>query len=421
MTEQAGYRRVVVTGIGMVTPLGVTVDDAWASALEGTSCAGLITRFDTSGFKVRIACEIDDFDPTRYMDYREARRFDRLVQLAVATALQATEAAGLEMSEEDPDRVGVLIGTGIGGLETIQAGFEALTARGPMRVNPLTGAMMLPDMPAGQVGITLGARGPNFAVSSACATGAHALGEAFEIVRRGDADVMLAGAAEAGLTSFGLSAFHRTGAMSTNNEDPAHACRPFDANRDGFVFGEGAAMFVLESLDHAVTRGASPIAEMGGYGATADAYHVSAPLEDGAGAARAMRLAIEKAGVTPDDVDYINAHGTATLLNDVSETRAIKSVLGERAYDVPVSSTKSMHGHMLGAAGAVEAALAVLALERGVIPPTINYEVPDPECDLDYVPNVARPVDAPLRCVMSNSFGFGGHNASLLFKRHDGS
>lgn len=421
MNQQMGSRRVVVTGIGMVTPLGLTTDESWEAALAGTSCARLITRFDTSSFKVRIACEIPDFDPLLYMDYREARRFDRLVQLSVAVAMQAVSAAGLEINDDNADRIGVLIGTGIGGLETIQVGFEALLAKGPMRVNPLTGAMMLPNMPAGQVSISLGARGPNFSVSSACATGSHALGEAFEIVRRGDADVMLAGAAEAGLTSFGLSAFHRTGAMSTRNDDPARACRPFDAQRDGFVFGEGAAMLVLESLSHARSRGARPLVEIAGYGATADAFHVSAPLADGAGAARAMRLAIEKAGATPEEIDYINAHGTATLLNDVAETIAIKTVLGDRAYEVPVSSTKSMHGHMLGAAGAVEGALTVQAIVHGMIPPTINYEYPDPDCDLDYVPNEARRASRPLRCALSNSFGFGGHNASLLFRRYDGS
>ncbi|MFN2252221.1 MAG: beta-ketoacyl-ACP synthase II [Anaerolineae bacterium] len=419
MTEADGKPRVVVTGLGMVTPLGKDVESSWAAALAGKSCAGLITRFDTSEYKVRIACEVNDFDPSEYMDYREVRRFDRLVQMAVAVAHQAVGHAGLVVTPDNAWRIGVLIGTGIGGLETIQAAFDALSEKGPMRVNPLTGAMMLPDMPAGQVAITFGVHGPNFAISSACATGSHAIGEAFEILRRGDADVMLAGATEAGLTPFGLSAFHRTGAMSTNNEDPEHACRPFDLMRDGFVFGEGAAMLVLETLDHALSRGAKPLVELAGYGATADAYHVSAPLEDGEGSARAMQIALAKAGGSPDEIDYINAHGTATPLNDSSETRAIKAVLGERAYRVPVSSTKSMHGHMLGAAGAVEAALTVLALISGQLPPTINYEHPDPECDLDYVPNQARDAAVPLRAAISNSMGFGGHNASLLFRRYD--
>ena len=289
MTRNSDRPRVVVTGMGMVTPLGVNVEDSWAAAMAGKSCATRISRFDTTDFKVKIACEADEFDPSLYMDYREVRRFDRLVQMAVAVAHQSIDQAGLEITPENAWRIGVLIGTGIGGLETIQTAFETLAEKGPMRVNPLTGAMMLPDMPAGQVAITFGVHGPNFALSSACATGSHSLGEAFEIVRRGDADVMLAGAAEAGLTPFGLSAFHRTGAMSVNNDDPAHACRPFDKMRDGFVFGEGAAMMVLESLDHALERGATPLVELAGYGATADGFHVSAPLEDGAGAARAMQ------------------------------------------------------------------------------------------------------------------------------------
>jgi beta-ketoacyl-acyl-carrier-protein synthase II len=419
VTRSTETPRVVVTGMGMVTPLGVTVEDTWASALAGKSCSRLITRFDTTGFKVKVACEINDFDPSLYMGYREVRRFDRLVQMSVAAAYQATEQAGLVVTPDNAWRIGVLIGTGIGGLETIHEAYQALADKGPMRVNPLTGAMMLPDMPAGQVSIVLGVHGPNFGLSSACATGAHALGEAFEILRRGDADVMVAGAAEAGLTPFGLAAFHRTGAMSMNSDEPERASRPFDKLRDGFVFGEGAALMVLETLDHALSRGAEPMIEMAGYGATADAFHVSAPLEDGSGAARAMRIAMAKAGVSADEIDYINAHGTATQLNDVAETRAIKLALGDRAYEVPVSSTKSMHGHMLGASGAVEAALTTLAMMTGMLPPTINYEFPDPECDLDYVPNNARDVGGPLRVAMSNSFGFGGHNASLLFRRYD--
>jgi 3-oxoacyl-[acyl-carrier-protein] synthase II len=311
----------------------------------------------------------------------------------------------------------VVIGSGIGGLETIQEGFETLVEKGPMRVNPLTGAMMLPDMPSGQVAITFGARGPNFCVVSACATGSNAVGEAAEIIRRGDADVMFAGSAEAGITPFALSAFHRTGAMSTRNDDPAHASRPFDALRDGFVFGEGAGLLVLESLDHALERGATPLALVAGYATTADAYHVSAPLEDGSGAAAAMHRTLEKGRIDPSEIDYINAHGTSTPLNDASETRAIKTVFGERAYEIPVSSTKSMHGHLMGAAGGVEAAITVLTILRRVLPPTINYEVPDPECDLDYVPNVPRPVER-VRAAISNSFGFGGHNACVAFREY---
>jgi len=410
--------RVVVTGLGLVTPLATGVEATWAAALAGRSGAAAITRFDASEFHVRIACAVDDFDPADWMDAREAKRLDRSIQFSVAMAHQAVRQAGLVIAADNAERVGVLIGTGIGGLETIQTGFEALLSRGPNRVSPLTGAMMLPNMPAGQVSITLGALGPNFCVVSACATGSHAVGEAFEIIRRGDADVMLAGAVEAGLTPFGLAAFHRTGAMSTRNDEPERASRPFDKDRDGFVFGEGAGMLVIETLEHAQARGAAPLAEVVGYGATADAFHISAPREDGVGAARAMRLAIEKAGLTIHDVDYINAHGTGTVMNDLSETRAIKSVFGGRAYAIPISSTKSMHGHLLGAAGGVEAVLTVLALVHDILPPTINLDTPDPECDLDYVPNVARPAARPLRAAISNSFGFGGHNASLVFKRY---
>ncbi len=410
--------RVVVTGMGLITPVGIGVAASWEGMVAGRSGAGPITRFDASGFAVRIACQVDDFDPSNWMTHRVARRFDRSVQFSMAVAQMAVGQARLEVTPENADRVGVLIGSGIGGLGTLQAGFEALSQKGPMRVNPLTGAMMLPNMSAGQVAIMLGARGPNFSVASACATGSNALGEAFEIIRRGDADVMLAGATEAGLTPVGLAAFHRTGAMSTRNDDPEHASRPFDALRDGFVFGEGAGMMVLENLDHALARGGEPLVELAGYGATADAHHVSAPLEDGAGAAKAMARAIAKAGLTSGDVDYINAHGTSTTLNDVSETRAIRQVFGERAHDVPVSSTKSMHGHLMGAAGGVEAVLTALTLRHNVILPTINYEVPDPECDLDYVPNEARVSDRPLRAALSNSFGFGGHNACLLFRKY---
>ncbi len=410
--------RVVVTGIGAITPVGLGVEETWRNIVAGKSGARRISRFDTSDFAVQIACEVDGFDPSQWMSYREARRFDRIVQFAVASTSMAVEQAQLEIGPDLQDRAGVLIGTGIGGLLTIHESFEALFEKGPMRVNPLTGVMMLPDMASGQVSIMLGARGPNFCVNAACATGAYAIGEASEIIRRGDADVMVTGATEAGMSPFGLAAFHRTGAMSTRNDEPERASRPFDKLRDGFVFGEGTGVVVLERLDHALGRGARPLVELAGYGATADAYHVSAPPEDGYGAARAMRLALQKAGVGLDEVDYINAHGTSTLLNDVSETAAIKSVFGARAYEIPVSSTKSMHGHLLGAAGGVEAVLTILAITENEIPPTINQEEPDPECDLDYVPNESRVPDSPIRVAMSNSFGFGGHNACLLFRRY---
>jgi len=411
--------RVVITGLGAVTPLGTGTEATWEGLMAGRSAASHIRRFDASQFAVKICCQVAGFDPLVFMDYRDARRFDRLVQYAVGAASEALAHSGLDLADTDLDRVGVLIGTGFGGLETISHGFEALLTRGPMRVNPLTGAMMLPDMPSGQVSIVFGLRGPNFSVSSACATGANAIGEAAEVIRRGDADVMVTGSTEAGVTPLGLAAFHRTGALSTRNDEPERASRPFDALRDGFVFGEGAGVLVLEEREHALARGAPLLAELTGYGATSDAFHISAPLEDGAGAARAMALALRKAGLAPDDVDYVNAHGTSTLLNDIAETRAIKTVFGETAYSVPISSTKSMHGHLMGAAGAVEAVITVLTMLRGVIPPTINYEVPDPECDLDYVPNVPRPAAGPIRHAITNSFGFGGHNASLAISRCD--
>jgi 3-oxoacyl-[acyl-carrier-protein] synthase II len=410
--------RVVVTGLGLVTPLGTGIEKTWEALVAGRSGAGPITRFDARDFRAQIGCEANDFDASEWMDYRDARRFDRVVQFAMVAALQAMQESCLSITPQNAERVGVLIGTGIGGLETIHEGYQALLRKGPNRVNPLTGAMMLPDLPSGQVAIMFGALGPNFCVVSACATGSHAIGEAAEIIRRGDADVMVAGATEAPLTPFGVAAFHRSGAVSTRNEDPQGASRPFDALRDGFVVGEGAGLIVLERLEHALDRGATPLVELVGYGATADAYHVSAPLEDGSGAARAMRMALNKAGLAVEDIDYINAHGTSTRMNDVSETRAIKTVFGERAYDLPISSTKSMHGHLLGAAGGAEAVITALTLLRNVIPPTINYEVPDPDCDLDYVPNVARVPGKPLRTALSNSFGFGGHNATLIFQRH---
>ncbi len=419
VTANRDDARVVVTGMGLITPLGTGIEPTWEGLMAGRSTAQRIDRFDPSEYHVQIVCEVSDFDPRNWMDYRDARRFDRIVQFAVASARDAVSQSGLVITPENAEQIGVVYGTGIGGLGTIHQGYLDLLSRGPMRVNPLTGAMMLPDMTSGQVSIDLGVLGPNFNVVSACATGSHALGEAAEIIRRGDADVMIAGAAEAGITPFGLAAFHRSGAMSAYNDDPGRACRPFDANRNGFVVGEGAGTMVLERLDHALARGARPLAELAGYGCSSDAHHVSAPLADGSGAARAIRMALRKSGLASADIGYINAHGTATVLNDASETRGIKDALGSRAYEVPVSSTKSMHGHIMGGAGAAEAVIAVLTMLRGRIPPTINYEVPDPECDLDYVPNVARDAPAPIRAVLSNSFGFGGHNACLIFGRYD--
>ncbi len=408
--------RVVITGLGIVSPLGASAALTWEGVVAGRSSAARIDRFDPEPFAVQIACAANDFDPSVWLDLREARRFDRAVQFAVGASMMAVEDARLDTAAEDPDRVGVIIGSGIGGLETIHRGYVDLFERGPMRVNALTGAMMLPDMAAGQVAIMTGFRGPNFCVVAACATGSNAVGEAWEIIRRGDAEAMLAGSTEAGLTPFGVAAFHRIGAVSTRNDEPERASRPFDLERDGFVFGEGSGMLVLERLDHAQARGARILAELVGYGTTADAYHVSAPSEDGAGASRAILMALRKAGAAPEEVDYINAHGTSTQLNDMSETRAIKTALGDHAYKVPVSSTKSMHGHLMGAAGSLEAAITVMTMREGIIPPTINLDYPDPECDLDYVPHKARRVDRPIKLALSNSFGFGGHNACLAIR-----
>lgn len=408
--------RIVVTGLGIVCPLGTGVETAWSRALAGDSTCARIRAFDASNHLVQIACEVPDFEPMDYMDAREARRLDPTVRFALAASRQAVADAELALDAIDRDRVGVIFGSGIGGLHTLETGFEALHAQGPTRVSPMTSAMMIPDMAAGYIAIALGARGPNFCVVSACATGAHSLGEAAEVLRRGDADVMIAGAAEAGITPMGIAAFHRTGAMSTRNDDPAHACRPFDGERDGFVMGEGAGALVLETALHAERRGARVLAELAGYGATADAYHITAPREDGDGAVRAMRLALAKARAVPEDVGYVNAHGTGTLVNDAAESRALAAVFGDLLPRLPVSSTKGMHGHCMGAAGGIEAVLSVLALRRSVLPPTINYAVADPNCPLDVVPNVARAIDGALELVLSNSFGFGGHNACLAFR-----
>ncbi len=413
-------KRVVITGLGVVTPLGHTVDTLWQNLLAGKSAARRIDRFDASNFAVQICSDIGEsmFNIEDYpdvIDKKEARRLDPFEQYAVVATDQALRQGGLTINDDNRDDIGVLIGTGLGGLIVIDNGYKALNEKGPMRVNPLTGALMIPNMGGGQVAITFGARGPNFCVVSACATGSNAIGEAYEIIRRGDALAMIAGASETVMTPFALSAFHRTQAMSTRNDDPEHASRPFDAKRDGFVYGNGAGILLLERLDFAKARGAKILAEFVGYGATDDAYHISAPVPDGNGARRAMQKALDKAQLKPEDIDYINAHGTSTVLNDASETAAIKAVFGEYAYAVPISSTKSMLGHLMGAAGAVEAVVTVKTLLEGWIHPTINYEYPDPQCDLDYVPNVARA--KPVKTAMSNSFGFGGHNASVIFQK----
>jgi 3-oxoacyl-[acyl-carrier-protein] synthase II len=413
-------QRVVITGMGVVTPLGHTVDELWNNLIAGKSAARKIDRFDATHYAVQICSDIGEsmFDVEQYsdvIDRKEARRLDPFEQYAVVATHQALTQAGLTIDDSNRDDIGVVIGTGLGGLIVIDNAYRTLLEKGPMRVNPFTGAFMIPNMAGGQVAITFGPRGPNFCVVSACATGSNSIGEAYEIIKRGDAVAMIAGASETIMTPFALSAFHRTQAMSTRNDDPVHASRPFDAKRDGFVYGNGAGIVILERLDFAKQRGATILAEMLGYGATDDAYHISAPVPDGNGAKRAIRRALQKAHIKPEQVDYINAHGTSTVLNDAAETAAIKEVFGEYAYALPISSSKSMLGHLMGAAGAVEAVITVRTLLEGWMHPTINYEYPDPTCDLDYIPNEPRQKD--VKIALSNSFGFGGHNACVLFEK----
>jgi 3-oxoacyl-[acyl-carrier-protein] synthase II len=409
--------RVVITGMGAITPLGNDVETFWRNVVAGRSGVGPITLFDASAMKTRIAAEVKGFDPEAWFGRKEARRMDRYAQFALAATQQALQDARLDPAHVDRERVGVILGTGIGGIGALVQGVETLMTRGPDRISPFMVPMMLADTAPGLIAIAYGFRGPNMAVVTACASGTNAIGEAMHLIRRGDADVVIAGGAEAAILPVAVAAFNVMGAISTRNEEPERASRPFDRTRDGFVMGEGAGILILERLEHARARGARIYAEAVGYGTSADAYHITAPLENGEGAALAMRRALADAGLSPRDIDYINAHGTSTPLNDKSETQAIKAVFGEAAYDVPISSTKSMIGHLLGAAGAVEAIVCIRAITDGVIPPTINYEHPDPECDLDYVPNVAR--RRPVRTAMSNSFGFGGHNACVIFRRYE--
>ncbi len=411
-------RRVVVTGMGAITPLGLDVPTLWQGLVEGRSGVGLATLFDTEGHDTRIAAEVKGFDPTNYMDRKDARRSDRFVQFAVAAAREAVAHAGLQITADNAGRVGVIVGSGVGGLMTLWDQFNVFKERGPRAASPFLVPMMIADMAAGQIAIIHGAKGINYCPTSACASSAHAIGESFEAIRRGAADVVITGGSEAPLVGMAVAAFESARALSTRNDEPERASRPFDAQRDGFVMGEGGVILIVESLEHALGRDAHILAEVLGYGATGDAYHVAAPAPGGEGAARSMRLALAEAGLTPGQVDYINAHGTSTPLNDVSETHAIKAVFGEHAYRVAISSTKSMVGHLLGAAGAIEAVACVQTLLTGMIHPTINYEFPDPECDLDYVPNQVRRAD--VRITLSNSFGFGGHNVSLVFGRYEG-
>lgn len=409
--------RVVVTGLGCISPLGNDVTTTWRNLLDGKSGSGLITHYDTSDYKCKIAAEVKGFDPNALFDPRDARRMDRGTQFALASAQQAVRDAGLEINDSNSDRIGAVIGTGIGGIDTLYDQFFNFVEKGPSRVSPFLVPMMLPDTPGGQIAINMGIRGINFAVVTACATGTNSIGEASEIIRRGQTDVMLAGGCEAAIVPLAMAGLSKMGAMSTYSGDPTRASRPFNLDRTGFVMGEGAAVIVLESLNHAQSRNAKILAELVSYGSTNDAFHISAPAINGTGAAVCMKMALERGDLDIQDIDYINAHGTGTPLNDKSETAAIKTVFGDLAYKIPISSTKSMTGHLLGAAGAIEAVFSVKTIQDGIIPPTINYEVPDPECDLDYVPNQARP--SQVKYVMSNSFGFGGHNATIIFREYE--
>ena len=414
MSSHSNGRRVAVTGMGFVTPIGSDEETVWSSLVEGVSGVSRITHFNTDGFDTKIAAEVKGFNPEDWMDRKTARHIGRYCQFALAASKQALAQANLDPAQMDPDDVGVIVSSGIGGMEEIEKSHTALMERGPKRISPFTVPMMIADMAAGIVAIHTHAGGPNFAIVSACASGSHGIGEAAEIIKRGDAKAMLAGGSEATITPLTMGAFCQIKATSERNDEPEKACRPFDIGRDGFVMGEGSVMLVLEDMDHARQRGARILAEIAGYGASADMYHFTAPQPEGKGAIRAMNKAIGMSGIPTDQVDYINAHGTSTKLGDVAETKAIKAVFGDHAYKLAVSSTKSVHGHLLGAAGAIEAAACVMALNRGMIPPTINLDDQDPECDLDYVPNKARKKD--IKVAISNSFGFGGHNATLVIK-----
>jgi 3-oxoacyl-[acyl-carrier-protein] synthase II len=414
METPSSSRRVVVTGLGVVTSIGHTVDAFWASLVAGRGGIHRITLFDPKDFACQIGAEVRDWEAADHMDPKEARRNDRYTHFGFVAAKQAVADAGLDMAKEDGDRVGVIVGSGIGGMYTYESQLKVLAERGPRKVSPFTIPSLIGNMCSGLVAIELGARGPNFGVVSACATGTHALGEAAHTIRRGDADVMVAGGSEAAITPFAYASFCSMKAMSTRNESPETACRPFDRGRDGFIMGEGAGVLVLESLEHAQARGARIYCELAGYAATCDAFHITQPDPEGKGLSMAMKRALASAAVTPDQIDYINAHGTSTPYNDKFETLAIKKVFGDHAQSVPVSSTKSMTGHLLGAAGGIESVICVKTIQAQVIAPTINLGDPDPECDLDYVPNVARA--ATVRTVLSNNLGFGGQNASVVFR-----
>lgn len=410
-------KRVVVTGLGIISPVGTGIEQFWTALTNGVSGIRRITRFDAANFSTQIAGEVVDFDPVQYIDRKEARRMDRFTQFAVAAAGMAIEDAGLDLDTIDRDRVGVILGSGIGGIETLESQARVLEEKGPSRVSPVFVPMIISNMGAAQVAIEYDLRGPNLTCVSACASSNNSIGDAFKYIQLGYADVMVTGGTEAPITPLAIAGFCNMKALSSCNEEPDKACRPFDAGRDGFVAGEGAAILILETLEHAIKRDARIYAEIAGYGCTCDAYHMTAPDPEGRGAIKAMQAALKDAGAPIEAVDYINAHATSTPLGDKAETIAIKKVFGEHAAGIAISSTKSMTGHLLGAAGGLEAAVCSLVIQRGVIPPTINYEQPDPDCDLDYVPNLAR--KAKVRFALSNSFGFGGHNATLAFKEYE--
>lgn len=409
-------KRVVVTGMGVISPIGTGLNKFWEALISGASGVDRITQFDASDYKVQIAGEVKDFNVGDYIDKKEARRMDRFVQFAVAASKMAIDDAGLDLNNEDSERIGVVIGSGIGGISTVFEQSKILLERGPGRVSPLTVPMKIINMASGQVAMAFGFKGFNSSVVTACASSNNAIGDSFRLLKNGELDVIVTGGTEAAIVPISIAGFSAMKALSTYNDEPQKASRPFDAKRDGFVMGEGAGILVLETLEHAKARGAKIYAEIVGYGVTCDAYHITAPDPEGLGAAKAMKKAMDEAGLTPEDISYINAHGTSTPLNDKLETLAIKKVFGKRAYDIPISSIKSMIGHLLGAAGGVEAVASVLTVFHGIIPPTINYENPDPECDLDYVPNKAR--KSQINAVLSNNLGFGGHNVTIAFKKY---
>jgi 3-oxoacyl-[acyl-carrier-protein] synthase II len=411
-------RRVVVTGMGLVIPTGIGVATAWKNVCEGKSGIGPLTRFDTDGFETKIAGEVKNFNPELYIDKKEIKKMDLFIHYAIAAAKEALEDAQLPITPENSEQIGVIVGTGLGGLPSIERYHKILLEKGPGRISPFFIPMLIANLASGQIAIQFGPKGPNTCVVTACATGAHCIGDAFRAIVYGDAEAMIAGGTEANITPLTIGGFNSMKALSTRNDEPQKASRPFEKNRDGFVVAEGAGVLILEELQFALKRKAKIYGELIGYGYTGDAYHITAPSPDGDGAIRCMRMAIKDAGLKPEDVDYINAHGTSTPLNDLTETVAIKAVFGDRAKKVPISATKSMTGHLLGAAGSTEAIFTVLSIRDGILPPTINYEEADPQCDLDYVPNVAR--RKPLKIGMSNAFGFGGTNATLIFRKFEG-